>query len=56
MAKMQNEPGIRLKLKNVTKIVGEDYYNWLPGDFVIIESQTGTGKTQGMFMKRKRLT
>lgn len=45
MAKAQGEPGKRLKLKNVTKLIGESYEHWLPGDFVIIESQTGTGKT-----------
>lgn len=36
---------MKLKLNWVTDIIGEEYKNWEPGDIILIESQTGTGKT-----------
>ena len=35
----------KLNLKNVVDLIGEEYSEWSDGDFVIIETQTGTGKT-----------
>lgn len=35
----------KLNLKNVVNLIGEEYSEWSDGDFVIIETQTGTGKT-----------
>ncbi|MDL2289445.1 DEAD/DEAH box helicase family protein [Clostridia bacterium OttesenSCG-928-F22] len=35
----------KLNLEWVTDIIGDDYKKWNEGDVVIIESQTGTGKT-----------
>jgi Rad3-related DNA helicase len=34
-----------LDLKWVKYIIGEHYKSWKPADVIIIESQTGTGKT-----------
>ena len=35
----------RLNIKWVSEVINDDYKNWQKGDSVIIESQTGTGKT-----------
>lgn len=37
--------GKKLALKWITDVIGEDYKNWNLGDYIIIDSQTGTGKT-----------
>lgn len=36
---------MKLKLKWVSEIIGDDYKSWQNGDIVRIECQTGTGKT-----------
>jgi len=40
---------IKLKLKYVTELVGNDYTNWNKGDVVEISSPTGTGKNHFLF-------
>ncbi|MGO0904095.1 DEAD/DEAH box helicase [Clostridioides difficile] len=35
----------KLKLKKVSDIIREDYKKWTQGDVVLIDAQTGTGKT-----------
>ncbi len=45
MSNTNSEGRRKLNLKNVTDVIGKSFLNWHPGDFVIIESQTGTGKT-----------
>ncbi|HBG8358175.1 DEAD/DEAH box helicase family protein [Clostridioides difficile] len=35
----------KLKLKRVSEIIGEDYKKWIKGDIILIDGQTGTGKT-----------
>lgn len=35
----------KLNLKWVTEIIGEDYKKWKEGDVVVLQAQTGTGKT-----------
>lgn len=37
--------GKKLALKWITDVIGEDYKNWSQGDYVIIDAQTGCGKT-----------
>lgn len=37
--------GKKLALKWITDVIGEDYKIWNLGDYIIIDSQTGTGKT-----------
>jgi superfamily II DNA/RNA helicase len=37
--------GKKLALKWITDVIGQDYKNWNLGDYIIIDSQTGTGKT-----------
>ena len=44
----------KLSLKNVSELIGDSYEDWHEGDFVIIESQTGTGKTY--FIERTLIT
>ncbi|WP_270940896.1 DEAD/DEAH box helicase [Romboutsia lituseburensis] len=35
----------KLNLNYVSEIIGEDYKSWNKGDYILIQSQTGTGKT-----------
>lgn len=42
---------MKLKLEWVSDTIGEDYKKWRPGDIVLLEAQTGTGKTE--FIKTK---
>ena len=42
------KPRIKLNLEWVSNLVGEEYKQWRDGDVIIIESQTGTGKTHFM--------
>jgi hypothetical protein len=44
---------MKLNLKWVTDIIGEDYKTWKNGDIIKIECQTGTGKT--WFIKNRLL-
>lgn len=39
-----NENGIKLNLKFVSDVIGEDYKKWKRGEIVLISAQTGTGK------------
>lgn len=40
-----NDTKIKLNLKWVSDVIGEDYLKWKPGDSISIDAQTGTGKT-----------
>lgn len=48
---MREQNSKKLKLKWVTDVIGDDYKNWREGDTVILQAQTGTGKTY--FVKNK---
>lgn len=48
---MRENNSKKLKLKWVTDVIGDDYKNWREGDTVILQAQTGTGKTY--FVKNK---
>lgn len=51
MAKINSESRIKLNLKNVTELIGDGRDEWREGDFIIIETQTGTGKTHFVRME-----
>ena len=35
---------MKLNLQYISNIIGESYKTWKPGDIIIIDAQTGTGK------------
>ncbi|MDK2587283.1 DEAD/DEAH box helicase family protein [Romboutsia sedimentorum] len=45
--------GMRLNLKWVNEVIGEDYKNWKNGDVVKLTAQTGTGKTRFVIGKKE---
>jgi len=43
----------KLNLKYVSEVIGEEYKQWNQGDYIIIDSQTGTGKSNFIINKLK---